>query len=146
MGTDHQLNGCARRDSALDALLARPQPGITVQHAETQRPDGTNAHSPQAATGFTLPDPATFLKAKIRLAINRLMATYLSNWEETADQHDEAMGRLMDSLPPEHKGSMVLADSFGEVRWDAVRKHVLKVGNEGIRELEETVDALRLHS
>jgi hypothetical protein len=133
MGTDDEsLRASAALHARLDALLTRPPAGILAQPVQHQT--------------LSLPDPATLLKAKITLAINRLMATYLSSWEDTADQHDESMGKLMDSLPAEHKGSMVLADSFGEARWDAVRRHVLKTGNEGIRELHETIDALHLHA
>ena len=82
--------------------------------------------------------------AKIDIVVFRIMATYLGNLEQLADEHDEAMGKLMDALPAEHKASVHLADIYGEARFDAIRRHVLKAGNDGRRELEETVQFLRL--
>lgn len=90
-------------------------------------------------------DPSGLLKAKIQMAVNRLMATYLSNLEEVADEHDEAMGKLMDTLPDEHRASVHLADHFTDTRFEAIRRHVLKAGNDQYRELSELVDFLRLN-
>lgn len=95
---------------------------------------------------ISLPDDATLLKSKIEISINRLMATYLGRLEELADEHDEAMGKLMDTLPDEHKVSVRLADIYGEARFDAIRKHVLKTGNDQKRELHELVDYMHLDS
>lgn len=98
---------------------------------------GTHQH-------ISLPSPPDLLKAKIQMAVNRLMATYLGNLEELADEHDEAMGKLMDALPIELRVNVHLADVYGEARFDAIRRHVLKTGNEQKRELFELVDYLRL--
>jgi len=98
----------------------------------------------QHGARVVVPDAASFLKAKIHIAINRLMATYLGNLEELADEHDEAMRKLMDALPAELREKVVLAAIFGTKRFDAIRKHVLTAGNGQIRELNETVEFLRL--
>lgn len=97
-----------------------------------------------APGALTLPDAATLIKAKALLATNRMMATYLTILEEIVDEHDEAMGKLMDALPPEHKANVVLADHLGDARLEAIRRRVLKVGNDARRELDETVDNLRI--
>lgn len=104
---------------------------------------GTDQHE-GAPSALILPDAATLLKAKTLLATNRVIATYLTILEEITDEHDEAMGKLMDALPPEHRGAVVLADHLGDARLDAVRRRVLKCGNDARRELEETIDNLRL--
>ena len=78
------------------------------------------------------------------MAVNRIMATYLGQLEQLADEHDEAMGKLVDVLPVEHKASVHLADIYGDARFEAIRKAVLNAGNAQRRELEETVDFLRL--
>lgn len=107
--------------------------------------DSTSAHEcVRTHASVTLPDAPTLLKAKIKMAINRLMATYLSNLEELADEHDEAMGKLIDALPVEHKASVRLADIYGEARFAAIRKHVLKAGNNEERDLSELIEFLRL--
>ncbi len=89
-----------------------------------------------------LPDVNTLLKFKARQAINRVMATYLSNLEEVADEHDESMGKLIDALPDALKAHVALADHFGESRFEAIRKHVLKAGNDALRELEDQIDVM----
>lgn len=127
-------------NSNLDALLLRPPPSITVLQGSAPAVRGSSAPAQTSAQTLSLPDPATLLKAKVRLAMNRVMAIYLSSWEETADSHDEAMGRLIDALPADQRAKVVLADGFGETRFETVRRHVLKVGNDSCRELDETID------
>lgn len=92
----------------------------------------------------SIPDAATMLKAKVHMAINRIMAAYLSDLEQLGDEHDEAMGKLMDTLPDELKANVRLADIYGDARFEAIRRHVLKTGNDQNRELQELVDNLRL--
>lgn len=104
-------------------------------HGQEQIPTGQHV---------SVPDPASLLKAKIAMTLNRVMWAYLSNLEMVSDEHDEAMGKLMDVLPQEHRASVHLADHFGEARFEAIRAGVLKAGNDCRRELEEHVDALRL--
>ncbi len=113
---------CATQEARLTAVLARPAAPPVHQ--------------------LTLPSPAILLKAKARTTINRVMATYLSNLEEVADQHDESMGRLIDALPAAERAKVHLADHFGETRFEAIRKHVLKAGNDSLRELEDQIDVI----
>lgn len=93
---------------------------------------------------ISLPSNADLLRAKTRLAITRVFKTYLDLLEQIADEHDEAMGKLIDALPPEHKASVHLADHFGEARFNAIRRRILEVGNDSIREVSEMIDGLRL--
>ncbi len=96
------------------------------------------------AQRITLPTTNRFLKGRVELCVKRLMAVYLGQLEELADQHDENMGRLVDALPPAEKVKAMLADSYGDTRFGAIRKHVLDQGNDVIRELHEQIDALRI--
>ena len=98
------------------------------------------------AQSFSLPSNAELLKAKSRLAITRVFKTYLDLLEQVADEHDEAMGKLIDALPPEHRASVYLADHFGEARFAAIRRQVLETGNDSIREIHDMIDGLRLSS
>lgn len=127
----HGTDSYTMEPDCLDALHARASRPATAAAA------GSQQH-------VSLPDATTLLKTKIALAINRLMATYLAQLEQLGDEHDEAMGKLMDALPVEHRASVHLADIYGEVRFDAIRRAVLKAGNDGRRELDEHVDYLRL--
>jgi hypothetical protein len=101
--------------------------------------NGTEHFSPH----IVVPDPTELLKTKVTLAINRIMANYLTNLEQLADEHDEAMGKLIDTLPPEYKANVHLADIYGDTRFEAIRKFVLKSGNDGRREIEEMIDFLK---
>lgn len=120
-----------------------PASSLQCAPAATQQPFGAQGHSAQSVS---LPDAAALLKAKVRLALNRVMAIYLSNLEEIRDEHGEAMQRLMDVLPEEHKAETYVANVFGDARFEAMRKHVLKAGNDACRELEEMISYLRLDS
>lgn len=102
-------------------------------HARGATPQAGQQH-------ITLPSTSTLLKAKIRMAVNRVMATYLGNLEELADEHDEAMGKLIDALPEAERAKVKLADVYGEARFEAIRRHVLRCGNGELRELEEQCD------
>lgn len=93
---------------------------------------------------FDAPSNSELLKAKTRLAITRVFKTYLDLLEQVADEHDEAMGKLIDTLPQEHRASVYLADHFGEARFAAIRRKVLETGNDAIRECSEMIDGLRL--
>ncbi len=105
----------------------------------------SHGQEPQVAgQRVSVPDASSLLKAKIDMALKRVMWAYLTNLEMVSDEHDEAMGKLMDVLPPDLRAHVHLADHFGDARFDAIRSQVLKVGNDAIRELHEHVDVLRL--
>lgn len=89
-----------------------------------------------------VPDPAELLKTKVTLAVNRVMANYLGNLEQLADEHEEAMAKLIDALPEDEKAKVYLADIFGETRFEANRRAVLKTGNDARREIFEMIDFL----
>lgn len=107
-------------------------------------PNGAPADTPRFAPSFSVPSNSDLLKAKTRLAITRVFKTYLDLLEQVADEHDEAMGKLIDALPPEHRASVYLADHFGEARFAAIRRKILEAGNDSIRECHDMIDGLRL--
>lgn len=92
----------------------------------------------------SVPSNGEFLKAKVELAIKRVMRNYLIVLEEITDQHDEAMNKLIDALPPEHQAKVILADHFTDAKFEATRRRILNVGNDAIREIQEQVDNLRI--
>lgn len=106
--------------------------------------ESNEAFIPARSPAFSVPSNAELLRAKTRLAITRVFKTYLDLLEQITEEHDEAMGKLMDALPPEHRASVHLADHFGEARFAAIRRRVLEIGNDSIREISEMIDGLRL--
>lgn len=92
----------------------------------------------------TISTPAGIIKTKALLATNRTIATSLSILEEVADEHEIAMNKLRDALPPEFKRCVDLAEFMSEYRFDSLRTRIIKTANDGRREIEETIDALGL--
>lgn len=79
-------------------------------------------------------------KELIRFQVNRnvknLFKRYLEIIERVADQHDIAMGKLVDVLPVEYKPLVKLADHFDEEVEQLIRKEILSAGNDAIRAIE----------
>lgn len=98
----------------------------------------------QEGQHLSLPDNATFIKAKVRLGVTRLFKNYLFAFEEFVTQHDEAMKKLEDALPADLKVYVSLADYISEESYEMMRKKILSAGNDVIRDVESTVDGLQL--
>ncbi len=93
--------------------------------------------------GVTLPAPAALLRAKVLQATNRVIATNLSILEDLANEHDAAMQKLREALPPELKSYVDLADHFTDVKFETLRGRILRACNDARREIEETTASLR---
>lgn len=92
----------------------------------------------------SLPDNATLLKAKVRFGVVRLFKNYLFEFEALVESHDEALAKLKAALPEEEKVLVDLADYLSDSKIELLRKRVLGLGNDLIRDLETTIDSLRL--
>lgn len=92
----------------------------------------------------SIPEKSVLLKAKVRLGITRLFKEYLFGLEEFVALHDEAMKKLQDELPDQYKKYVNLADYLSDVRVETLRKKILGTGNNAIRDLDETIDSLRV--
>jgi hypothetical protein len=93
---------------------------------------------------LSLPAPAQILRAKTLQATNRAAAINVSILEDLANDHDFAMAKLRDALPPEFKPYVALADHFDEVKFGTLRNRMLRACNDARREIEEATKALRL--
>lgn len=93
---------------------------------------------------FQTPENSALIKIKVKHSINRLLKNYLTLLEELADEHDESMGKVHDALPPQYRPLIVVADHFGDARFNVIRKRVLDLGNDSIRELEDAINNLRI--
>lgn len=92
----------------------------------------------------SLPSNGIILKAKARLGVTRLFKNYLFEFEALVDAHDEAYAKLKVALPDQYKPLVDLADYLSEQKVDLMRKRVLTLGNDLIRDIDSTVDSLRL--
>lgn len=96
------------------------------------------------STDLHLPSTGDLLRAKNAQNTNRVIAATLSIIEEVADDHDAALDKLRSALPAEYKAYVDLAAPMTEARFDALRARVLKVANDSRRDLEETIQTLRI--
>jgi len=93
---------------------------------------------------FTLPEASALLKTKVSLETNRIIATYLSILEEIGSEHDEAVAKLREALPPDKKAYADLIRYFTEDKYEIMRSRVLRAANDARREIETTIDAIRI--
>ena len=93
---------------------------------------------------LSLPDPGTLIKYKARIGVTRLFKSYLFEFEALVDSHDEALAKLREALPEQYKAYVDLADYLSEEKVQLMRKRILGNGNDLIRDLDNTVDNLRL--
>jgi hypothetical protein len=98
----------------------------------------------KASQSFVAPDNGTLIKAKVRLGVTRLFKNYLFEFEALVDAHDEALSKLKAALPDEYKTHVDLADYLSDAKIELFRKRILTLGNDLIREMDSTVDNLRL--
>ncbi len=80
------------------------------------------------------------LKFQVKRNITVLFKQFLIVLEDLADEHDIALDKLIEKLPPEYKDFVDLADYFGEEKSELLRKKVLTMGNDTYRNIEEIIN------
>ena len=89
-------------------------------------------------------DRAGIITLKASQGIKRLFKNYLDEFDALVDEHDDAMKKLHEALPPEYKEYVRLADYINDVKIENMRRKVLSAGNDAIRDIEETIKNLRV--
>ena len=105
---------------------------------------GTPDTDTDSFTQLSLPAPAQILRAKTLQSINRVIAINISVLEDLADEHASAMQKLREALPHEYKPYVDLADFFSDEKFGTLRNRILRACNDARREIDDTVDSLRL--
>ncbi len=89
------------------------------------------------------------LRASLQYANRRhvviLFKEMLAMFEQLADEHDEAMTKLYETLPPEYRDYVKLADHYTEDKEGRIRRAVLQRGNDCVRALEEEISKYDIH-
>jgi len=79
----------------------------------------------------------------LRFQINRnvtiLFKAELEMLEDIADEHDNAIKKLLAKLPKEYHEYVELVDYLNEQKFATLRKRILGRGNDCIRNLEEVL-------
>lgn len=95
---------------------------------------------PQDKATYIAPAPRDVLLFQTARIMTNLFKAHLSTIETIELEHDEAMGKLEDSLPAEYKGNVDLADYLTEAKAARLRKLTLDSGNDAIREITRLLD------
>lgn len=85
-------------------------------------------------------DSKDVLKFQVKRNITVLFKQFLIILEDLAEEHDIALDKLAEKLPPEYKDFVDLADYFGEEKSEMLRKKVLTIGNDTYRNIEEIIN------
>ncbi len=85
------------------------------------------------------------LKYIARRQVINLYKEMLLMFEQLAEEHDEAMGKLYDLLPTEYQPYVDLADHFTEEKGDRIRRAVLQRGNDCKRTIEEEINKYEIN-
>ncbi len=92
-----------------------------------------------ASAPFTM-DLRLHLQYTARRHVVTLFKEILAMFEQLGEEHDEAMTKMYDALPPEYKEYVNLADHFTEDKGERIRKAVLQRGNDCRRAIEEEIE------
>lgn len=77
-----------------------------------------------------------------RRNITSLFKDFLDILEDLSDDHNEALNKLVKTLPPDSQKQLYLADHFTNEKMDQLRKRILSKGNDAIRSIESEIDKL----
>jgi siroheme synthase (precorrin-2 oxidase/ferrochelatase) len=89
--------------------------------------------------------PEKILAFAIRRDITNLFKDFLVILENLEDDHDEALNKLVRTLPPESQKQLFLADHFTDEKMEQIRKRILSKGNDSIRSLEREIDHYKIN-
>lgn len=76
------------------------------------------------------------LKFSVKRNVTNLFKEFLNILQEFESQHNEALGKLFDTLPESEKDKVYLADHITKDYLARLRKKVLSDGNDCYREIE----------
>jgi len=89
-------------------------------------------------------EPRDVLKFQIERNIKALFWSYLAVLEDMGVDHDIAIKKLRDSLPQEYRSYVDLADYLTPEKGGQLRKRVLDVGNNHLREINTILESFEI--
>jgi hypothetical protein len=84
-------------------------------------------------------------KFAVKRNITNLFKSFLVILETIEREHDEALTKLNNVLPAEHRNKIYLADHFTEDAAERIRKKILSEGNDCIRNIEGQLNMLDIN-
>lgn len=84
-------------------------------------------------------------KFAIKRNVTNLFKSFLVILETIEKEHDEALTKLNNVLPVEHRNKIYLADHFTEESAERIRKKILSEGNDCIRNIVGQIEMLDIN-
>ncbi len=88
--------------------------------------------------------PIVDLRASCQFTVERHIVTLFKEClmivEQLAEEHDEAMEKMYQALPPEYRTYVNLADHFTEEKYDRIRRAILQRGNDAKRAVHDEME------
>ena len=81
--------------------------------------------------------PEQILLFGIKRNVTNLFKDYLNLLQELEREHNEALNKLVKTLPPDSQKQLYLADHFTAEKMERMRKYILSKGNDCYRSIEE---------
>lgn len=81
-------------------------------------------------------NPDKILAFSVRRNITSLFKDFLVILENLSEDHNEALNKLVKTLPPDSQKQLYLADHFTNDKMEQLRKRILAKGNDSIRSVE----------
>ena len=88
--------------------------------------------------------PEEVLRFQIERNVKAIFWSYLAVLEDLGIEHDIAMKKLVEALPQEYKNYVNLADYLTEEKGGQLRKRVLDVGNNHLREINTLLESFKI--
>jgi hypothetical protein len=85
-------------------------------------------------------NPEGILAFSARRNITTLFKEFLDILEDLSDDHNEALNKLVKTLPPDSQKQLYLADHFTNEKMEQLRKRILSKGNDAIRTIENEIN------
>lgn len=89
-------------------------------------------------------EPRDVLRFQIERNVKAIFWAYLAALEDLGIEHDIAMKKLSDALPNDYKQYVNLADYLTDEKGAQLRKRVLDVGNNHLREINTLLESFAI--
>lgn len=84
------------------------------------------------------------LRFQVRRAVTNSYKESLLILEDLQAEHLDALKRLRESLPAEHRSLVDVANYWHSGKYGALRSRILRVSNNGIRDVESDIEKMEI--
>jgi hypothetical protein len=89
-------------------------------------------------------EPREVLRFQIERNVKAIFGSYLAMLEDLGVEHDIALNKLAENLPAEYARFVDLADYLTDDKGTQLRKRVLDVGNNHLRQINDVLEGFEV--